>query len=94
MTERFNVQPSPTTMTITGEIDGVAILFESGSDYWHLFDPAPKDRAFESWCASGSGQDFTVDEAVALVRVLVKVHRRSSPPEPEVASPGDARDSS
>ena len=28
MSERFNVQPSPTTVSVTGEVDGVAILFE------------------------------------------------------------------
>lgn len=73
-------------MTITGEIDGVSILFESGSNCWHLFDPAPADKMFDSWVASGAGELFTVDEAVALVRTLVRVHRRALP------SPGETRD--
>jgi hypothetical protein len=93
MTERLNVQPSPTTITVTGEVDGVPIAFESAAGSWMFFDPAPSERTnldFMNCQASGKGEAFTVDEAVALVRVLVKVHRRAG----DVASPDAARDSS
>ena len=96
MSEKLNVQPAPAAMKVSGEIDGVPILFESAARSWFFFDPAPAKREpfdFMNATATGMGSLFTVDEAVALVRVLVRINRRLEG-STELPSPNETRDSS